>query len=92
VPPCRRAIRTRRGTYSGDRAERHDPRDLELFRSGLSLEAIAKRRQLKISTLYTHFERCIEVGEVSVEDVVSLDHDTIRSIEFAIERLTEDAH
>jgi ATP-dependent DNA helicase RecQ len=64
---------------------------LDLFRSGLSLEAIAERRDLKLSTLYTHFERCIEQGEVSVEDVLSLDHDTIRTIEFAIERLTEDA-
>jgi ATP-dependent DNA helicase RecQ len=64
---------------------------LELFRSGMSLETIAHRRELKISTLYTHFERCIKEGLVTVEEVVSLDHDSIRSIEFAIERLPDDA-
>jgi ATP-dependent DNA helicase RecQ len=64
---------------------------LELFRSGQGVEAIAEQRGLKPSTVYTHLERCIEEGHVAVQDVVRLDHETVRAIEFAIERLPENA-
>jgi ATP-dependent DNA helicase RecQ len=46
---------------------------------------------LKTSTVYAHLERCIEEGQVAVKDVVHLDQETIRAIEFAIERLPENA-
>ncbi|EGV19510.1 DNA helicase RecQ [Thiocapsa marina] len=64
---------------------------LALFRAGQGVEAIAEQRALKPSTVYTHLERCIEEGQVAVKDVVRLDHDTVRAIEFAIERLPENA-
>ncbi|WP_296703981.1 DNA helicase RecQ [Thiocapsa sp. UBA6158] len=64
---------------------------LRLLRSGLSVEAIADRRELKPSTIYTHLSRCIEVGELSVGEVVALDRDSLRAIEFAIEQQSEGA-
>jgi ATP-dependent DNA helicase RecQ len=64
---------------------------LDLFRSGRSVEAIAEQRALKISTVYTHLERCIEEGHVAAKDVVRLDPETVQAIEFAIERLPENA-
>ncbi len=64
---------------------------LALFRSGLSLEAIAERRELKLSTVYTHLSRCIEEGELRVQDVLALDAETIRTIELAIDRLPEES-
>jgi ATP-dependent DNA helicase RecQ len=62
---------------------------LTLLRSGLSVEAIAERRALKASTVYTHLSHCIEAGELSAAEVVTLDRDSIRAIEFAIERLPD---
>jgi ATP-dependent DNA helicase RecQ len=55
------------------------------------VEAIADRRELKPSTIYTHLSRCIEVGELSVGEVVALDRDSLRAIEFAIEQQSEGA-
>jgi ATP-dependent DNA helicase RecQ len=64
---------------------------LSLLRSGLSVEAIADRRELKASTIYTHLSRCIEAGELSIGEVVALDGDSLRAIEFAIEQQSEGA-
>ncbi len=62
---------------------------LELFRQGIGPEAIAERRALKLTTIYTHLSRCIEEGELAVEEVVELDLETRRRIEFAFDQLPE---
>jgi ATP-dependent DNA helicase RecQ len=64
---------------------------LALLRSGLAVEAIAAQRGFKLDTIYTHLARCIEQGQLAVRDVVKLDEESIRSIEFAIEALPEEA-
>ncbi|WP_295400119.1 DNA helicase RecQ [uncultured Thiocystis sp.] len=64
---------------------------LELFRKGMDPEAIALHRNLKSTTIYTHLSRCIEEGELTVEDVVTLDAETRRRIEFAFDQLPEGA-
>ncbi len=64
---------------------------LALFRSGLAVEAIAAQRGFKLDTIYTHLARCIEQGQLAVREVVKLDEESIRSIEFAIEALPEEA-
>ncbi len=64
---------------------------LGLLREGLGPEAIAERRSLTIGTVYTHLSRCIEEGELQVQDAVKLDEQVRRDIELAFDRLTEDA-
>ena len=45
---------------------------LLLFRSGLDAEAIAVKRNLKTSTVYSHLARCIEQGELALGDVIEI--------------------
>ncbi len=59
---------------------------LELFRQGLDADAIAERRALKLTTIYSHLARCIEEGQLRVEEVVKLDGAALRSIELAFEQ------
>ncbi len=61
---------------------------LELFRSGASLEQIAARRDLKRTTVYSHLARCIEDGEVELQDVVSLSDDELKTIRYAFDQLS----
>ncbi|NEV60776.1 DNA helicase RecQ [Thiorhodococcus minor] len=62
---------------------------LDLFREGLDPDAIAARRALKRTTVFTHLSRCIEEGELAVTDVVRLDPETRQRIEQAFEQLTD---
>ena len=58
---------------------------LQLLRSGLNIEAIAAQRNLKATTIYNHLSRGIELGEVSLNEVVSLPPQQLEMIRFAIE-------
>ncbi|TCT23100.1 DNA helicase RecQ [Thiobaca trueperi] len=62
---------------------------LDLFRTGLTPEAIAARRSVKLDTIYTHLSRCIEEGELDAREVVRLDDEIVRRIEFAFDQLPE---
>ncbi|NEX19832.1 DNA helicase RecQ [Thiorhodococcus mannitoliphagus] len=62
---------------------------LELFRQGLDPDAIAARRTLKRTTVFTHLSRCIEEGELSVDDVVDLDAAARHLIEQAFEQFSD---
>ncbi|MBK1646544.1 DNA helicase RecQ [Thiocapsa imhoffii] len=62
---------------------------LARFRAGARPEAIAAQRDLKLSTVYSHLANGIALGELTVAEVVPLDAETIRRIEYAIDRLPE---
>lgn len=62
---------------------------LELFRQGLDADAIAARREFKLTTIHSHLARCIEEGELEVAEVVGLDAETLRRIEHTFEQLGE---
>ncbi len=64
---------------------------LQLFRSGLGVEDLAARRDLKPTTIYSHLARCIEEGELSVRDVVRLDDTELRTIQNAFDQLLPDS-
>ncbi len=53
---------------------------LDLFRSGLDIAAIADKRQLKPSTVYSHLASGIEQGEIPLGKVIDLDERTIALI------------
>ncbi len=61
---------------------------LLLFRSGLDAQGIAARRELKVSTIYSHLADCIEQGELKLNEVLELTqqdidiiHDTLLSVD-----------
>ncbi|WP_040844897.1 DNA helicase RecQ [Thiorhodococcus drewsii] len=62
---------------------------VDLLREGLDPEAIASRRGLKLTTIYTHLSRCIEEDELSLDEVVTLDADERRQIEHAFDQFAE---
>jgi len=64
---------------------------LDLLRTGLTPAAIAERRELKISTIYTHLSRGIEEGELSLAEIVTLADDELQAIEYAFTQLTADS-
>ena len=64
---------------------------LDLFRDGVSVEEIARRREIKPTTVYGHLSRCIEAGELELADVVELDQYTIDAIEQAFRAVPKDA-
>jgi len=64
---------------------------LDLARNGKSVEEIVKRRGLKITTIYTHLARCIEEGELDLEDAVKLPKKEMQAIEYAFSQLPPDA-
>lgn len=53
---------------------------LELLRRGLSPEAIAETRDLKLTTIYTHLSKLIEEGELELAEVVPLDQNRLDQI------------
>ncbi|MDH5484534.1 MAG: DNA helicase RecQ, partial [Gammaproteobacteria bacterium] len=56
---------------------------LGLFRSGLAVDDIAEKRNIKVSTVYSHLSKSIEQGEILVNDVVKLDEQQISLIQNA---------
>jgi ATP-dependent DNA helicase RecQ len=57
---------------------------LQLFRSGLDIEAIAQQRNLKPTTVYNHLATCIEQGEIELKDVVDISEQELAAIHEAI--------
>jgi ATP-dependent DNA helicase RecQ len=60
---------------------------LWLQQSGLSAEAIARERALKVSTVYSHFAEAIELGLLDPGEVLPLDQDEYDRIVSAMEEL-----
>ncbi len=61
---------------------------LLLFRSGQNINTIADKRNIKISTIYSHLARCIEQGELNLDEVIDLNqqdisiiHETLLSVD-----------
>ena len=54
---------------------------IALFRCGFDVKAIARRRELKSSTIYGHLAKGIERGELLLHDVLELDTQQILSIQ-----------
>lgn len=63
---------------------------LALFRLGYTVEKVAKQRQLKAETVYTHLSQALEEGSVALNEVIDLDDKEIEQIEDAIVNLPED--
>jgi ATP-dependent DNA helicase RecQ len=57
---------------------------LQLFRLGLDVPAIAARRGLKATTIYSHLSQAIARGEVDVREVVSLDDAELTRVRAAL--------
>lgn len=56
---------------------------LELFRKGLTPDEIAKRRELAVSTVYTHLENYVKEGKIDVFKLI--DKQTFDTIKSAID-------
>ena len=64
---------------------------LMLYQRGDTVEQIAQQRELKESTVYTHFADAIEAGLLDVRDVVELDDNEYNTIVYTIESLQEES-
>ncbi|MBK1707131.1 DNA helicase RecQ [Halochromatium glycolicum] len=64
---------------------------LQLVRSGASVDEIARRRELKPTTIYTHLARCIDEGELALRDAVALSDYEINTIRYALEQVPADS-
>lgn len=58
---------------------------LQLFRLGMDVEAIARQRSLKPTTVYSHLAQAIAQGEVPLQEVVALPDEAMSAIRFAFE-------
>lgn len=63
---------------------------LELFRLGFSVEKIAEQRELKKSTVFSHFAQILALGQAKLEDVLDLSEAEIKTIEDCILELSGD--
>ncbi|MDR0891931.1 MAG: helix-turn-helix domain-containing protein [Mediterranea sp.] len=66
---------------STSKAERKDTRTIsyEMFKQGMTIDEIAKQRELVTGTIAGHLEGYVRSGEIKVEQVVSAEHiDKIR--------------
>lgn len=63
---------------------------LSLLHEGQSIKAIAAARDIKTSTVYTHFAEAIEAGLLDAREVLSLTPDEYREIVVALEMFSED--
>lgn len=77
----------RQGTDSADTVNE----SLLLFRSGLDINAIAGKRDLKTSTIYSHLASCIARGEIKLKEVVDLDDQEINIIHEALLNIDVDS-
>lgn len=57
-----------------------------LFQQGYSVEQIARERDLKVDTIYSHLAESITKGLLSSSDVIRVDADQLQRIRFAIEQ------
>ena len=67
---------------------------LLLFRSGLAADAIANKRNLKTTTVYSHLASCIEQGDLKLNEVMDLNeqdiniiHETLLSVDDGTKKL-----
>ena len=63
---------------------------LSLLNDGLDAETIASKRNIKLSTVYTHFADAIEVGLIEAKDVLQLSEDEYNEIINALEMHLDD--
>lgn len=63
---------------------------LTLLNDGLDIEAIATKRDIKLSTVYTHLADAIEVGLIDAKDVLQLSDAEYTEIIHAIEMHADD--
>lgn len=54
---------------------------VQLFKSGMNVDAIASHRNLSATTIYGHLAKAIEASQIKLEDVVTLDRQQILSIQ-----------
>jgi ATP-dependent DNA helicase RecQ len=62
----------------------------ELLKEGLSLEQVAQKRNLKMSTIYTHCAELVEAGELTAAEATGLSETDIQRIIDTYEALTEE--
>ena len=58
---------------------------MSLHHDGDDINTIAKKRDLKISTVYSHFAEAIEVGLLDAKEVLKLSEDQHKEIIAALE-------
>jgi ATP-dependent DNA helicase RecQ len=63
---------------------------LLLFRSGLDIDAIAQRRDIKISTVYSHLAGCIEEGILKLNEVIHINDRDVEIIHEALLSVNDD--
>ena len=61
-----------------------------LLQEGKTPEAISADRELKVSTIYGHIAELIESGQLSVDEVITLEANEVSEIEEALRALPED--
>jgi ATP-dependent DNA helicase RecQ len=64
---------------------------LVLYLQGMALDQIAEQRNVKTTTIYTHFAEAIEVGLLDVHDVIGLEKDEYNQIVFIMESMGDEA-
>ncbi len=63
---------------------------LILYQQDITVEEIARQRDIKTSTVYAHLADVIEVGLLDVHDVIELDDGQYNEIVYVIESLEDD--
>ena len=63
---------------------------LMLYQQGITIDQIAKQRDVKETTIYTHLADAIEVGLLNVRNVIELSDDEYGEIVFSIESMEDD--
>jgi ATP-dependent DNA helicase RecQ len=63
---------------------------LILFQQDIPIEEIAKQRDIKVSTVYTHLADAIEVGLLDIHDVIEFEDGQYEEIVFVIESLEDE--
>lgn len=63
---------------------------IDLFKQGFDIDAIAQKRALKSSTIYTHLTHGIASGQVKLEQVVTLEEADLNLITDALESLEDE--
>ena len=72
-------------TYEADSLSSNDTTDetLQLFRTGMDVNAISSHRNLKPTTIYGHLAKSIELGDIELQQVIDLNDREIKIIQNA---------
>ena len=57
---------------------------LALLKAGMDVPMIVKQRGIKSKTVYVHLEKCIQQGEIEIQDVIQLPEEDLNSIRDAL--------